>query len=79
MVSARLLGGEYRRLCSRRSLTQVALQAGPKGCPLARSANEDPLAIQERLMRFLDDLYRKPVAVPDAVRPGILTSGIARC
>lgn len=30
-------------------------------------------------MRFLDDLYRKPVAVPDAVRPGILTSGIARC
>ncbi|ORY92735.1 TAP-like protein-domain-containing protein [Leucosporidium creatinivorum] len=53
-------------------------EAGPKGCPLAHSLNEDPLAIQDRLMLFLDDLYRQPAAVPDALRPGVLTSGMAR-
>lgn len=53
-------------------------KAGPRRCALAQEQDEDPKAIEARLEAFLDKLYISPMAVPDAVRPGILNSGGAR-
>ncbi len=54
------------------------LQAGPDVCPLAREKNEDPNAIDDRILEFLDKLYENPLPVPNARRPGYLTSGGVR-
>ncbi|KAM0787663.1 hypothetical protein ACM66B_003726 [Microbotryomycetes sp. NB124-2] len=54
------------------------VKAGPKGCAVAKEG-ESPKQLQERLLAFLDNLYEQgPVAVPDASRPGMLSSGMAR-
>ncbi|KLO10589.1 hypothetical protein SCHPADRAFT_510397 [Schizopora paradoxa] len=53
-------------------------EAGPGVCPLAKEKNEDPNAIDERILKFLDLLYENPLPVPNARRPGYLTSGGAR-
>ncbi|KAK0563614.1 hypothetical protein OC861_004728 [Tilletia horrida] len=53
-------------------------EAGPEACPLAKKKNEDVAKIDERLMKFLDDLYYEPLAVPGGPRPGVLTSGAVR-
>lgn len=58
-----------------RDLTTRSPQAGPKLCPLARQAGEPTLAIQTRLEIFMDKLYETPLPVPNARRPGYLTSG----
>ncbi|KAL8283847.1 hypothetical protein RQP46_005279 [Phenoliferia psychrophenolica] len=52
--------------------------AGPKACALATKTGEDPKDIMKRLEDYLDTLYDHPLAVPDAVRPGVLNSGGAR-
>ncbi|KAF8517932.1 hypothetical protein BU17DRAFT_76229 [Hysterangium stoloniferum] len=53
-------------------------KAGPSLCPLAESKNENPSLIEKRIEDFYAQLYAKPMAVPDAKIPGILTSGSAR-
>jgi len=53
-------------------------EAGPDVCPLAREKNEDPNAIDDRILEFLDKLYENPLPVPNARRPGYLTSGGVR-
>ncbi|KLO10605.1 alpha/beta-hydrolase [Schizopora paradoxa] len=50
-------------------------QAGPKLCPLAREVGEPTTDIQTRLEAFMDKLYETPLPVPNARRPGYLTSG----
>ncbi|KLO10606.1 hypothetical protein SCHPADRAFT_999478 [Schizopora paradoxa] len=50
-------------------------EAGPKLCPLARKIGESTLDIQSRLEVFMDELYENPLPVPNARRPGYLTSG----
>lgn len=52
--------------------------AGPQSCKLSRAADKDSSAISKRLFEFIDKLYDTPLAVPDAVRPGVLNSGGAR-
>ncbi|KAF8509524.1 hypothetical protein BU17DRAFT_56043 [Hysterangium stoloniferum] len=58
--------------------TSDCSKAGPDICPLALYQNEDPALIMGRLEDFFESLYLKPLAVPDAASPGILTSGAAR-
>ncbi|KAK4056851.1 hypothetical protein OIO90_002101 [Microbotryomycetes sp. JL221] len=54
------------------------VKAGSKICAVARDG-EKPEQLQARLLKFLDNLYIDgPVAVPDAQRPGHLSSGLAR-
>ncbi|KAF8579923.1 alpha/beta-hydrolase [Ramaria rubella] len=52
-------------------------KAGPRFCPLAESKHEDPSKIEKRITQFLADIYAEPLTVPFALRPGILTSGLA--
>lgn len=61
--------------CSTPFLTD---QAGPKLCPVAKERGEDPAKIGDRLLAYVENLYEKPIAVPHANRPGILTAGAAR-
>lgn len=53
-------------------------QAGPSRCALARHTDEKSIAIETRIDDWLDDLYANPLAVPNALRPGYLTSGGVR-
>ncbi|KAK4047005.1 hypothetical protein OIV83_005691 [Microbotryomycetes sp. JL201] len=54
------------------------VKAGPKRCAVAKEG-DSPSKLQKRLLAFLDELYENgPVAVPDAARPGALSSGLAR-
>ncbi|KAI0372414.1 hypothetical protein BV20DRAFT_1050746 [Pilatotrama ljubarskyi] len=53
-------------------------KAGPSGCALARKDDEDPADILARVESFVKELYYKPLAVPNATIPGILTNGRAR-
>ncbi|CDO72134.1 hypothetical protein BN946_scf184962.g77 [Trametes cinnabarina] len=53
-------------------------EAGPSRCALAKKENEDPKAILSRVEDFVEGLYFKPLAVPNATAPGILTNGRAR-
>ncbi|KAM5545960.1 hypothetical protein V8D89_000086 [Ganoderma adspersum] len=57
---------------------QECSKAGPSQCPLAKKQNEDPNAIMGRVEDFVNGLYAKPLAVPNAPLPGILTNGRAR-
>ena len=54
------------------------LQVGPDMCPLAREKGEKPSEIKDRLEGFIDSLYYKPLPVPNAAVPGLLTSGRVR-
>ncbi|KDN47539.1 alpha/beta-hydrolase [Tilletiaria anomala UBC 951] len=58
--------------------TNDCSRVGPLACRLAKYKGEAPSAIAHRLDAFLDKLYYEPVAVPDAIRPGVLTSAMAR-
>ncbi|KIJ55468.1 hypothetical protein M422DRAFT_24044 [Sphaerobolus stellatus SS14] len=51
---------------------------GPTVCPLAHSVGEDPHNIDARIEEFFDKLTDKPMPVPNAINPGILTSGAAK-
>ena len=51
---------------------------GPEICPLAKKTGEEPSRIQDRIEAFIDGLYYKPLPVPFARTPGVLTSGRAR-
>ncbi|KAI0325007.1 alpha/beta-hydrolase [Cubamyces sp. BRFM 1775] len=53
-------------------------KAGPSGCALARSENESGSEILGRIEDFIENLHRKPLAVPHANPPSILTNGRAR-
>ena len=57
---------------------QECSKAGPSQCPLAKKQDEDPNAIMGRVEDFVNGLYAKPLAVPNAPLPGILTNGRAR-
>ncbi|KAF7336182.1 hypothetical protein MVEN_02165700 [Mycena venus] len=60
----------YLTACSR---------AGPEACPLAQYTDEPYEAIESRLESFFDKLALAPLPVPFGFRPGVLTSGAARC
>ncbi|KAI0634190.1 TAP-like protein-domain-containing protein [Trametes polyzona] len=53
-------------------------KAGPSQCALAKSAHDTPDDILARVETFLEEIYYKPLAVPHARVPGILTNGRAR-
>ncbi|CAL1710000.1 unnamed protein product [Somion occarium] len=53
-------------------------KAGSDGCDLAYSSDSSSSDIKNRIENFMDSLYHRPLAVPYAVRPGLLTSGRAR-
>lgn len=53
-------------------------EVGPAICPLAKKTGEDPSRIRDRIEVFVDGLYYKPIPVPFAGTPGVLTSGRAR-
>ncbi|KIJ55466.1 hypothetical protein M422DRAFT_24041 [Sphaerobolus stellatus SS14] len=53
-------------------------EVGPTLCPLAYYIGEEPYKIEARIEDFFNRLYEKPMPVPDAISPGILTSGTAR-
>ncbi|OCH84673.1 hypothetical protein OBBRIDRAFT_763985 [Obba rivulosa] len=53
-------------------------KVGPDICALAAMRGEDPAFIVERIEGFVAKLYDEPLPVPDATRPGILTSGLLR-
>ncbi|CAL1709998.1 unnamed protein product [Somion occarium] len=53
-------------------------QAGPHACALARDTDNCPADIDSRLEGFHDSLYYNPLAVPDAIEPGVLTVGRSR-
>ena len=57
---------------------EECVKAGPSLCPLATTNNEDPNTIMSRVEDFVNGLYEKPLAVPNAALPGILTNGRAR-
>lgn len=51
------------------------VQAGPERCALA-SSRSTALTISDEIDALLAKLYDRPLAVPKAVRPGILTSSM---
>ncbi|KIJ55460.1 hypothetical protein M422DRAFT_199675 [Sphaerobolus stellatus SS14] len=51
---------------------------GHERCPLAHHQGENPEEIQNRVEKFVDALYKKPMPVPGAILPGVLTNGRAR-
>ncbi|KAF8579924.1 hypothetical protein K439DRAFT_1620181 [Ramaria rubella] len=53
-------------------------EAGPSVCALAKNKDENPSNIEERIEQFFAKIYIKPLAVPSAVMPGILTAGRTR-
>ncbi|KAI0658733.1 TAP-like protein-domain-containing protein [Cubamyces menziesii] len=53
-------------------------KVGPSQCALAKNNHEIGADILRRVESFLADLYYKPLAVPKATVPGILTNGRAR-
>lgn len=53
-------------------------KAGPQACALVKDTDQAPANIDARLEAFHDSLYYSPVAVPDALQPGILTAGRSR-
>ena len=57
---------------------QECSKAGPSECALAKKQGEDPDTIMGRVEDFVNGLYEKPLAVPNAQLPGILTNGRAR-
>ncbi|KIJ55464.1 hypothetical protein M422DRAFT_151639 [Sphaerobolus stellatus SS14] len=59
-------------------LTCHIYQVGPSICSLAHASGEEPHAIETRIEDFFNKLAEKPMPVPDAISPGILTSGVAR-
>ncbi|KAK7682659.1 hypothetical protein QCA50_014042 [Cerrena zonata] len=52
--------------------------AGPQGCPLVGESDKIPSNVKDRIEAFINGLYRRPLAVPLANRPGLLTAGRAR-
>jgi len=48
---------------------------GPDFCALAQHKGENPADIKTRIESFVNELYFKPLPVPNAMRPGVLTSG----
>ncbi|KAK7682660.1 hypothetical protein QCA50_014043 [Cerrena zonata] len=52
--------------------------AGHEACPLVISGDESPSDIDLRLEAFHDSLFYEPLAVPDAIQPGVLTAGRSR-
>ncbi|KAH8108143.1 TAP-like protein-domain-containing protein [Cristinia sonorae] len=59
-------------------LQPPSFQAGPEGCELAHSVGEDPSEIKARVESFVNNLYYQPISVPNALHPGVLTSGRAK-
>ncbi|EIW53437.1 uncharacterized protein TRAVEDRAFT_74763 [Trametes versicolor FP-101664 SS1] len=53
-------------------------RAGPSQCALAKSDDDKAADILTRVEAFLEKLYHEPLAVPNALSPGILTNGRAR-
>ncbi|KAK0549096.1 hypothetical protein OC846_004207 [Tilletia horrida] len=53
-------------------------RAGPDECALMQSSTDTAANINDRLERLVEDLYRAPVPVAHASRPGLLTSGVIR-
>ncbi|KAI0772752.1 TAP-like protein-domain-containing protein [Trametes elegans] len=53
-------------------------RAGPTQCALSKKANEEPADVIARVEAFVENLYYRPLAVPNATVPGILTNGRAR-
>ncbi|KAI0658734.1 TAP-like protein-domain-containing protein [Cubamyces menziesii] len=58
--------------------TDDCAEAGPSRCALSKSDDEPGSDILRRLEQFLEDLYDKPLAVPNANPPSILTNGRTR-
>lgn len=57
-------------------LTRVlSVQAGPDRCALA-SSRSTALTISDEIDALLAKLYDRPLAVPKAARPGILSSSM---
>ena len=54
------------------------LDAGPQGCPLARQSDKSPVDVRNRIESFINELFDRPLAVPIANRPGLLTAGRVR-
>ncbi|OCH85906.1 hypothetical protein OBBRIDRAFT_797713 [Obba rivulosa] len=53
-------------------------KAGYEICALARDESEGFSGILARIEDFIARLYQKPLSVPDAAQPGILTAGMLR-
>ncbi|KAH9928003.1 TAP-like protein-domain-containing protein [Epithele typhae] len=53
-------------------------KAGPSGCALAKTEDEDPADIKARMESFVNGLLERPLPVPNATHPGILTQGRVR-
>jgi hypothetical protein len=53
------------------------LRAGPERCALAEQGS-DTRSLMDKLDNFLLELYDSPLPVPDAARPGVLTSGMVK-
>ncbi|KAH9848513.1 Alpha/Beta hydrolase protein [Lenzites betulinus] len=59
-------------------LLSECAKVGPSHCALAKTENDTSADILERVEAFINDLYYKPLPVPNANIPGILTNGRAR-